>query len=812
MSFYSRYASFIFAGACALHAGASLAADLPLAACDGPFQTTLQPAGSALDARAVWLDQRRLRWPGAARAGTFKLYHAAGAAIVARAGAAVTGADGSLPLHLDDTPIEPARFRYLAAGPQLSHQASSDTLRALHREQIVLVREDAAGRVLDATRIQNAGALDQLYAAAVEAPDLGVTATGTGATFKLWAPTAQAVAVCLYENGSSLARAIAPMQRDDATGIWRAAHSGDISGTYYTYLVDVVAGDAGLVRNLVTDPYSISLSTDSKRSYVADLAAPGLQPPGWDATRTPQTVRGLTDMVVYELHVRDFSINDASVPAAHRGKYLAFTDTGSNGMRHLAALARAGLTDIHLLPVFDIGSVPEKGCVTPRPAGAADSESQQALVMASADRDCFNWGYDPFHYSAPEGSYASDADGKRRIIELRALVQSLHKLGLRVGMDVVYNHTYRAGEHERSVLDRIVPGYYHRLDASGKIAQSTCCDNTATEHAMMGKLMIDSVVLWATQYKIDSFRFDLMGHQPRADGAAAGQSRCRRRPPRAADRRRLEFRRSGRRRPLPAGRAAVAGRQRHRQLQRPGTRCRARRRRRGQRHRPRRPQGLFERRGHRCRRGHGQGGTGGHPARLFAQDQRRQRQNAGWHRLQRPAGRLRRAARRSRQLRGKPRQPDPVRHQCPEAPTRHQQRRTGPRADAGRRHRRLQPGRGLLPRRHRHPALQVPGPQQLQFGRLVQSARLDLPDQLFWYGAAAGGGQRQGLCVTKAASRRCASAAGSFRHRLCARRVPQSAGRARQFHPVPYAHGRGREAAAAFHGQSRSSDRGAARW
>jgi pullulanase/glycogen debranching enzyme len=503
---------------CALH-GLTRAAvpATTLADCDGPFQTTLQPAATALDARAVWTDARTIEWPGQQAGGTFRLYHAAGAGIVARAGAPVTGADGAVALRSSDAIVKHEGFRYLGPGLQFSVNAPVDTLRALHREQLVVVREDAAGRALDATRIQSAGALDKLYAAAVEAPDLGVTATDTGATFKLWAPTAQAVAVCLYDSGSSHARAIAPMQRDDASGIWRAAHSGDISGGYYSYLVDVVAGDAGLVRNLVTDPYSISLSTDSKRSYIADLAAPGLQPPGWNAMRAPQTVRGLTDMVVYELHVRDFSINDASVPVAHRGKYLAFTDTGSNGMRHLAALARAGLTDIHLLPVFDFGSVPEQGCVTPHPAGAADSESQQALVTASADKDCFNWGYDPFHYSAPEGSYALDAaDGKRRIIELRALVQSLHKLGLRVGMDVVYNHTYRAGQHERAVLDRIVPGYYHRLDASGKIAQSTCCDNTATENAMMGKLMIDSVVLWATQYKIDSFRFDLMGHQPRA--------------------------------------------------------------------------------------------------------------------------------------------------------------------------------------------------------------------------------------------------------------------------------------------------------
>ncbi len=517
MSFYRRYASFIFAGACALNAGASVAADLPLAACDGPFQSTLQPAGRAFDARAVWLDAHTIEWPGQQTGGVFRLYHAAGAGIVAHTGSPVTGADGAIALRSSDATVKPERFRYLGPGLQFSVNAQLDSLRAWHRGQLVLVREDAAGRVLDATRVQSAGALDQLYAAALDVPDLGVTATDAGATFTLWAPTAQAVAVCLYENGSSHARAIAPMQRDDTSGIWRAAHSGDVRGGYYTYLVDVLAGDAGLVRNLVTDPYSISLSTDSKRSYIADLAAPGLRPPGWDATRSPHTVQGLPDMVVYELHVRDFSINDASVPLSHRGKYLAFTDTGSNGMRHLAALARAGLTDIHLLPVFDFGSVPEQGCVTPHPAGAADSESQQALVMTSADKDCFNWGYDPFHYSAPEGSYASDAaDGKRRIIELRAAVASLHKLGLRVGMDVVYNHTYRAGQHERAVLDRIVPGYYHRLDASGKIAQSTCCDNTATENAMMGKLMIDSVVLWATQYKIDSFRFDLMGHQPRA--------------------------------------------------------------------------------------------------------------------------------------------------------------------------------------------------------------------------------------------------------------------------------------------------------
>jgi pullulanase-type alpha-1,6-glucosidase len=136
--------------------------------------------------------------------------------------------------------------------------------------------------------------------------------------------------------------------------------------------------------------------------------------------------------------------------------------------------------------------------------------------MAQASTDCFNWGYDPYHFNAPEGSFATNADDAAvRIREFRAMVQALHGAGLRVGMDVVYNHMSASGQDPRSVLDRIVPGYYHRLDANGVVERSTCCDNTATEHRMMGKLMVDSVVGWVRDYKIDSFRFDLMGHQPR---------------------------------------------------------------------------------------------------------------------------------------------------------------------------------------------------------------------------------------------------------------------------------------------------------
>jgi pullulanase len=518
MAIHARLTRAVLAGLGALTCATAFCSDLPLSACDSAsFQSVLRASAERLEARAVWLDRRRAKWPGADGTGVFKLYYSNDGSINTRIGAAVSGAAGALTL---DVAADPglARFKYVGFGAVVAVRDSDLVhLPALHRQQLVLVQEDQNGMVRAATRLQAAGALDDLFAAAFDAPDLGVTVNKTGTGFKLWAPTAQQVAVCTYDSGGSRAQAITPMKQDAKSGIWSASAPADLSGKYYTYLVDVAVDGAGIVRNLVTDPYSISLTTDSKRSYIADLAAQALKPAGWDRTPAPKTVKALTDMVVYELHVRDFSINDPTVSAAHRGKYAAFAETGSNGMRHLAALARAGLTDIHLLPVYDIASVPEKGCKAELVNGRADGEQQQALVKRNAHTDCFNWGYDPYHYNAPEGSYALDpADGARRIVELREMVMNLHRIGLRVGMDVVYNHTFAAGQDEKSVLDRIVPGYYQRLDAAGAVERSTCCANTATENRMMGKLMIDSATLWATQYRIDSFRFDLMGHQPRA--------------------------------------------------------------------------------------------------------------------------------------------------------------------------------------------------------------------------------------------------------------------------------------------------------
>ena len=496
----------------------SVFATTNLDACNASgHEVVLQAAPGAIAAHAVWLDRRLAKWPGEAAAGAFRLYHSPTGGIVAAKGARVQGAKGSLQLTRVQDPAL-ARFKYLADGPVLSVGAAHVArMPALHREQLVLVRQNPDGTVAASTRIQAAGALDDLYAAAGKEGGLGAFPGVRHTAFSLWAPTAQRVLVCTFDGGATPATAADPMRLDAATGIWRLSKPGKLAGSYYKYALDVVVDGTGLVRNLVTDPYSVSLTTDSKRSYIADLSAPSLKPAGWDAHRAPAKVQAQTDMTVYELHVRDFSINDPTVPLYKRGKYAAFGERASNGMQHLAAIARAGMTDVHLLPVYDIASVPESGCANPAPAGPADSEAQQALVAKTKDTDCFNWGYDPFHYSAPEGSYASDpADGARRIVEFREMVMNLHRAGLRVGMDVVYNHTFASGQKEKSVLDRIVPGYYHRLNPAGGVEQSTCCDNTATENMMMAKLMIDSAELWTREYKIDSFRFDLMGHQPRA--------------------------------------------------------------------------------------------------------------------------------------------------------------------------------------------------------------------------------------------------------------------------------------------------------
>ena len=499
-------------------AAAPAAGSVPSAACDAPahFAVLRADASGVADARAHWLDADTLTWPGKpadARLGLVR--PRPGAAVI---GAKLAGLQAEqLPLATSDH--APARPGWIAAGATRS-VATTDPRRldTWYGADVLLVETGDDGRIVDATRLQHALALDARYAAAAAGAKLGGTEEPGARRVRLWAPTATAVSVCLYPDDAAPAASESPLARDDTDGTWSATLDAAEGGArYYTYLVDVFVPGVGLVRNRVTDPYAVSLGADSKRAWLGSPDDAATRPTGWDTAPRGRDLAAPTDAMLYELHVRDFSIGDATVPPAHRGKYLAFGATGSDGMRHLRALADAGMTDVHLLPVYDFGSVPEAGCVTPAIRPGGDREAAQAAVAAVKERDCFNWGYDPVHYGAPEGGFATDPhDAPARLREFRTMVMALHAAGLRVGMDVVYNHTFASGQHEKSVLDRIVPGYYHRLDAKGVVERSTCCDNTATEHAMMAKLMIDTAVRWARDYRIDSFRFDLMGHQPRA--------------------------------------------------------------------------------------------------------------------------------------------------------------------------------------------------------------------------------------------------------------------------------------------------------
>ncbi|WP_424215878.1 pullulanase-type alpha-1,6-glucosidase (plasmid) [Streptomyces sp. BI20] len=475
-----------------------------------------QPAAGAADldlgkARAVWIDRDTLAWNAPAGAASAQLLASRTGEIKAENGT-LTGRARWLRLTPSQlTAAQKAKYPHLAAYSAYTvDPRDRDRVREALRGQLVASARAANGAVLAATGVQLAGVLDDLYT--TDAP-LGPVFDRGRPTLSVWAPTAREVALEL--DGRTL-----PMRRDEATGVWSARGEPGWNGKRYRYAVTVWAPSVSrVVRNLVTDPYSTALTTDSTHSLVVDLADPKLAPPGWRDLRKPPPVP-FTSAQIQELHVRDFSIADPT--NAHPGGYLAFTDTDSTGMRRLRDLAAAGTSYVHLLPVFDIGTIPENPADRTEPACdlgilAPDSEEQQACTAAAAAKDAYNWGYDPLHYTVPEGSYASDPEGTARTVEFRRMVRSLGDAGLRTVMDVVYNHTVAAGQSEKSVLDRIVPGYYQRLLADGSVATSTCCADTATENAMTGRLVVDSVVTWAKQYKIDGFRFDLMGHHPKAN-------------------------------------------------------------------------------------------------------------------------------------------------------------------------------------------------------------------------------------------------------------------------------------------------------
>ncbi|MFI1416805.1 pullulanase-type alpha-1,6-glucosidase [Streptomyces sp. NPDC020731] len=479
-----------------------------------------QPAGSAaaLDpatSKAVWIDRDTVVWDGSEAAASTQLLASRTGSIKVQDGA-LTSEDARW-LRLTSatlTDAQKARFPHLKDGTAWSvDPRDRDRVREALRGQVVASQHAANGAVLAATGVQIAGVLDDLYADGATKAELGPVFRHGRPTLSVWAPTARNVSL---EIGDRTVR----MRRDDATGVWSVTGPRSWKGEEYRYAVEVwVPGTREIVTNKVTDPYSVALTTDSERSLVVDLADRSLKPRAWSTYDKPKAVP-LKDAQIQELHIRDFSVADRT--AKNPGTYLAFTDKDSDGSRHLRELAEAGTSYVHLLPAFDIATIPEKKSDRTTvdcdlASYPADSDKQQECVAKAAAKDAYNWGYDPYHYTVPEGSYATDPDGTERTVEFREMVKALNEDGLRVVMDVVYNHTAASGQAETSVLDRIVPGYYQRLLADGSVANSTCCANTATENAMMGKLVVDSIVTWAKEYKVDGFRFDLMGHHPKAN-------------------------------------------------------------------------------------------------------------------------------------------------------------------------------------------------------------------------------------------------------------------------------------------------------
>lgn len=337
----------------------------------------------------------------------------------------------------------------------------------------------------------------QAYAAnldksAYSGNDLGASYSKKATTFKVWSPNAASVRVNIFEHGSDnegdagsiMSRA---MSLDKTTGVWSVTINGDLLNKYYTYSVT-----HGKTTKETADVYAKACGVNGQRSMVVDLST--TNPDGWENDKHV-LVQNQTDASVWEISVADFSSSESSgVSEANRGKYLAFTEEGTtvNGVQGASStcvdyLKKLGVKYVQIMPFYDFGSV---------------DESKNIM-------DQYNWGYDPVNYNCPEGSYSSNPKkGEVRIKECKQMIQALHNAGIGVIMDVVYNHTYTSD----SWLQRTVPNYYYRMNNDGTFSNGSGCSNdTASEHLMFRKYMIDSVTYWASEYHIDGFRFDLMG-------------------------------------------------------------------------------------------------------------------------------------------------------------------------------------------------------------------------------------------------------------------------------------------------------------
>ncbi|MEI2777765.1 MAG: alpha-1,6-glucosidase domain-containing protein [Tetrasphaera sp.] len=442
---------------------------------------TTSTSGQAPDlkaAKAFWITPTLLAWPADAvpeganlRLLKWRLHYAPNGGMTVDA-EDLPGST-SLPLTYDPaglpatvTAAHPELRGYLAL--KLNPTAAQNQARTILRGQVAAALYDNAGALLDATGVQTAYLLDSLYAASAAARSYGATFAATGGpTYRVWAPTAKKVTLLTWP---ATAPADAPLSSATRTAMARAS-DGSWSVTKgpknarYLYEVVVFMRTTGNVETVaVTDPYSVALTLNSTKSVAVNLKDAAYRPTIWTGSKQPALAR-FVDTSIYELHVRDFSISDASVPAEQRGSYLAFAGNG-NGMQHLKALRAAGLNTIHLLPTFDIASIEEDPARQATPQCDLESyppngEQQQDCIDGIRANDAFNWGYDPWHWLAPEGSYAStaaNADGGKRVAEFRTMVGGLHQAGLRVVLDQVFNHTPTSGLAPTSVLDNYLYG------------------------------------------------------------------------------------------------------------------------------------------------------------------------------------------------------------------------------------------------------------------------------------------------------------------------------------------------------------------
>lgn len=331
----------------------------------------------------------------------------------------------------------------------------------------------------------------ELDAQAYSGNDLGAVYTKQSTAFKVWAPTASGVAVKLYKTGSSEEKGAQDISttamKKGESGVWSVTLNGDMKNLYYTYLVTI----DGVTRE-TADVYAKAAGVNGNRSMIVDL--PSTDPEGWNKD-SHVLYDDPTDAIVWEVHIKDFSHSEVSgISMKYKGKYLAFTENGTTLADKgeystcIDYLKKLGITHVQLLPVYDYATIDE----------------------SDLNSDEFNWGYDPKNYNVPEGSYSTDPfDGNVRITEFKQMIMALHKAGIGVIMDVVFNHTYTA---EGGWFELTVPGYYYRMKPDGTFSDGSGCGNeTASDHLMYRKYMIDSILYWTNEYHIDGFRFDLMG-------------------------------------------------------------------------------------------------------------------------------------------------------------------------------------------------------------------------------------------------------------------------------------------------------------